>query len=294
MNMVSVKKRDTILPLTNATLDPDEVSAPRPATFLPGRPAPPGAPAYTYVVPWIPTCRQVASGNGPDAQSAKLTSGTPYYVGLSEHITISTTGAAPWQWRRICFTLKGPELVNSFRIPNVDSEEVLYQPEGFYRQLYDNGVGAFRPLYDLASYYGVGPDQTSRPVALSALYSVLFQGTSNQFSDNSTQSDYINVIDAKTDKTRVTIKYDKTITIASGNDEGTQRQYKRYHPMKRTLVYENQEVGGNIVYSNYSTSGKPGMGDYYVIDMFQCRYLADGDAGALVFDPRSTLYWHER
>nr|DAD57370.1 MAG TPA: capsid protein [Genomoviridae sp.] len=190
--------------------------------------------------------------------------------------------------------MKGRELFQPFVIENDLGVEVTYTAEDFYRNLFGNDVGVNRPLFDLASYYGNTPDTTKKPLALANLYAVLFEGTSIQFTDQNFRADWLNVIDAKTDASRVTIKYDKTVTIRSGNDEGTQRQYTRYHPMKKNLIYENQESGGDVVFSNYSTSGKPGMGDYYVVDFFQCRYGADADAGSLIFDPRSTLYWHER
>nr|DAD57371.1 MAG TPA: capsid protein [Genomoviridae sp.] len=96
LNVASVKKRDTMVPISNPTLDPYQTRFARPAEFQPGRPIPDKTPAYTYVVPWIPTCRQVSSNNGPAAQTSRLTSSNPYYVGLSEKISISTTGAAPW------------------------------------------------------------------------------------------------------------------------------------------------------------------------------------------------------
>jgi len=107
-------------------------------------------------------------------------------------------------------------------------------------------------------------------------------------------ADYINVMTAKTDNSDVTIKYDKTVTIASGNQEGVQRNHKRYHPMNKTLVYETLEQGEQVNIDNMSTPGKPGMGDYYVVDFFQARYLSQADTGDLIFDPRSTLYWHEK
>jgi len=289
LNVASIKKRDTMLPITNATLDPDELSSTLPMILLPGRPVPPRTPAYTYCIPWIPTARQVNTFVGPAQESAQLTSPTPYYVGLSEKITLTTTGASPWQWRRICFTLKGPILSGTFT--SADDNE--YEPEKFYRESYGNGVGEYRPMYDLASYYGGGTTSTI-PRALQRLYATVFQGTSSQFSDNPERTDWINVIDAKTDSTRVKICYDKTVTISSGNDEGISRQYTRWHPMRKTLVYDNIESGSEKTFSNFSTDGKPGMGDYYVIDLFQNRYGADGGSGNLIFDPRATLYWHER
>lgn len=290
LNIVTAKKRDTMVPVTNGTLNPTNPSSTLPAILTPGKTPPTGTPAYTYCIPWIPTARQTASGSAPGAQLAKLTSGHPYMVGLSERITVSTTGPVPWQWRRICFTFKGPDLYGNFVDPLTDIE---YRPQQYYRESFDNDVGEFRPLYDIASYGGEGAIP-GRPRALEKLYRTLFLGASSQFDTNANAVDWINVMDAKTDSSRVKICYDKTVSISSGNEEGVQRQYKRYHAMNKNLQYDQLEIGGNYVFSDYSTSGKPGMGDYYVIDLFQARYASGADAGNLIFDPRATMYWHEK
>nr|WNA22194.1 MAG: capsid protein [Rhinopithecus-associated genomovirus 4] len=324
LNTTAIKKRDTILPQTNPTLDAALAGQILPAVLKPGRPIPNGTPAYTYCIPWIATARQTASGNAPAAQLAKMTTGKPYFVGLSEQVTISVTGPVPpaaqlakmttgkpyfvglseqvtisvtgpvpWQWRRVCFTFKGPTIVGKFT--DTDYSPVAeYAPEKYFRQSFDNDVGEYRPLFDLASYRGDGVSKTTYPEALEKLYRYIFLGASAQFTDDPTAADWINVMDAKTDSTRVKICYDKTITIASGNEEGVQRNYRRYHPMNQYLQYDQVEIGGNYGFSDYSTSGKPGMGDYYVVDLFQARYGADGESGDLIFDPRATLYWHER
>lgn len=276
-------------PVTNASMDPDNLGLILPALMVPGRPPPPNTPAYTYVIPWIPTARQPASGTSAAAQTALLTSDNPYYVGLSETVTISTTGNVPWQWRRVCFTFRGEQLVGDFVVDQVEQS-----PGKYYVQTFDNAVGVRRPMFDLASYYGEGENPSSTPQALQRLYGVLFQGSSSQFTSDAQNLDWINVMDAKTDKRRVTVAYDKTVTIASGNEGGTQRQYKRYHKMNKNLQYQNVESGQDLAFSLFSTAGKVGMGDYYVIDFFQPRYASQADDGNLIFDPRSTLYWHER
>jgi len=218
--------------------------------------------------------------------------------GLAENITISTTGASPWQWRRICFTFKGNYLIEPFTISQ-GTDTISFDHNVFFRNTYNGESGVFRPMYDLASYYGKNTTTPGTPGTVPAAYfrliNSMFRGVAAQQNPNSpTLADYINVMTAKTDNTELTVKYDKTITIASGNDAGMQRNYKRYHPMEKTLVYDTLEQGTDTLASSMSTESKPGMGDYYVVDFFQQRYLADADDGNLIFDPRATLYWHEK
>ncbi|ANC51596.1 capsid protein [sheep associated gemycircularvirus 1] len=289
------RKKGCHASVTNPTLDPLIASSASPAILGSGRPAPSGAPAYTYCIPWIATRRKPA--NVGNSAMAQLGTGTPYMKGLSENITISTTGAAPWQWRRVCFTFKSKYLIEQFTISQGD-DLIDFNHDPFFSNGYNDSSGVFRPMYDLASYYGKhnnplkfrarSPQHT---LGFSTLCSVV---AAQQLPGQPTQADYINVMTAKTDNTEVTIKYDKTVTIASGNEAGVQRNYRRYHPMNKTLVYDSLEQGSNSNYDSMSTEAKPGMGDYYVVDFFQARYLADADDGNLIFDPRATLYWHER
>uniref|UniRef100_A0A8E7G265 Capsid protein n=1 Tax=Emberiza rustica Genomoviridae sp. TaxID=2814949 RepID=A0A8E7G265_9VIRU len=291
LDVTSIKKRDVLLPTSNQTLDPSIPSTALPAILGSGRPTPPRTPAYTYCIPWIPTYRQPIQNASSATYKSGLTTGTPYYKGVSENITISVTGGVPWQWRRICFTYKGPTLTADFR-GDLGS---TYFPARFYRNTFENDTGIFRPLYDLASYYGdTGGPTTNEPQALGRLYQFLFQGNPAQFTDSVTNTDWINVMTAKTDNRELNIKYDKTVTLQSGNEEGIQRNFRRYHPMERTLVHESFEEGNDTVYLPNSTNSKQGMGDYYIIDFFQARYGSDADSGNLIFDPRATIYWHEK
>jgi len=117
------------------------------------------------------------------------------------------------------------------------------------------------------------------------LFNIIFKGQVN--------SDWLDPMTAPTDNGQVTIKYDKTITLASGNEDGFIRKYKRWHGMNSTLVYGDDESGGAEYPSFYSVGGKRGMGDYYIVDMFRAR-TGSATSDLLSFSPTSTLYWHER
>lgn len=121
------------------------------------------------------------------------------------------------------------------------------------------------------------------------LFGSLFKGQVN--------SDWMDPMTAPIDNTRVTIKYDKTVSLATNNEDGFIRNYKLYHPMNKTLVYDDDESGNTSATgmnsSIYSVEGKAGMGDYYVMDLFRAR---QGSAATdqLAVRPVSTLYWHEK
>jgi len=106
--------------------------------------------------------------------------------------------------------------------------------------------------------------------------------------------DYDDVMTAKVNPNAVTLKYDKVINIKSGNDSGILRNYKHWHPMESNLVYEDEEQGQTINSRTYfSSTGKAGMGDYYVVDILN-PHRAATSTDKLFFDPTATLYWHER
>ena len=98
---------------------------------------------------------------------------------------------------------------------------------------------------------------------------------------------------AKVDSERLTVKYDKTITLASGNEDGFIRKYPRYHRMGKNLVYSDDETGGTQTQSQFSVQAKAGMGDYWVVDIFRPR-AGSTPSNQLIFSTESTLYWHEK
>lgn len=218
-----------------------------------------------YIFPWCATARDpsIASGGnrGTVTDNATRTAQTCFMRGLAENIEITTNDGLPWQWRRICFTFKGKDVFNA--ITGTGQSLSLETSNGYVRVV--------------NTAYG--------STAVGALQGLLFRGAAGV--------DWSNIMIAPTDNTNVSIKYDKTCTIASGNEEGVIRNYKRWHPMNKNLVYNDDEQGGTETFSGYSTAGKPGMGDYYVVDIFQPR--VSGTASSLLrFEPSATLYWHEK
>lgn len=219
-----------------------------------------------HLVAWQPTARRLESDDPSGEVDREST--TVFYRGLAETIRVTTNTAAPWTWRRICFTMKGLDII--LRRGTTDSVNLYnLSSEGYSRLL--------RVLTNDAG--GVGSAITAQ------ILQNVFQGSYG--------ADYNDLVTAKTHNQRVTIMYDKTQMIRSGNSVGVDKVYKMWHPMNKNLVYGDNEVGGSEQAEFISTYGKAGMGDYYVIDIIRPHSSATtGDT--ITFNPHATLYWHEK
>lgn len=269
LNVSSTKKRDTMLCYTNSTAanQGGGTTYSNSAAIVTGGQADTTAAAFL----WCSTGRDnfsnaPANQKGTKFDSATRTSTSPYMVGLSEKLEIQCNTGMPWQWRRVCFTMKGPSLA-----PN--STASGYQ----FSNVLETSNGIVRVMNQVTGNPGSG--------AMYGLMLVLFKGQVN--------SDWIDPMTAPTDNSRVTIKYDKTMMMSSGNEDGFIRSCKRWHPMKKTLVYDDDENGGSEQASAFSSEGRAGMGDYYVLDLFRARQ-GSATSDQLSIRPTSTLYWHEK
>lgn len=204
---------------------------------------------------WCATARDRESNAGNPTADSVRTSQTCFMRGVKEHIRITTNDSTSWAWRRICFTGKG---VWSSQTTTVDSIET--------------SAGWTRVLTNVVTtgYY-------------QAVVGSLFKGTQGV--------DWDSVSTAKTDSTNFKIWYDKTRVINSGSG-GVMRDYKIWHPMNKNLVYDDDEQGEDESPARYSTIGRPGMGDYYIMDFFIPNVIAT--AHTLTFGTEATLYWHEK
>lgn len=255
LNKTSRKKRDTMLNYTNVT-----VTNPAGGTTFSSAGAilTGGNP---YVLLWCPTARNLNNSTGGAdivINRSERTATTCFMRGLAERVHVETTDGMPWTWRRICFTIKGDFISNLIGASNLLFQETA---PGGYRRSVTNWSG-FIPVQDL-----------------------VFQGRNG--------IDWLDIMTAPTDSTRISVKYDKLTHIAGGNEEGTDRVYRRWMPMNKYLVYDDEENGDGELSSFFSTQGKQGMGDYYVMDLFTARTGAT-TASQLKFTPEATLYWHEK
>jgi len=184
------------------------------------------------------------------------TSESIYAVGIKERIQLETNNAAPWTWRRICFTSK-----DDFGESDPDTSK-------FFRRT-SNGLVRLLSAQETPNYLN---DQ-------------LFEGARNE--------DWLSSLTAPVSHKNFTIKYDKTRTIRSTNNSGTIRTMKMWHPMYHNIVYDGEQAGEKMVDSSTSVTGRPGMGNYYIVDIFR-KHGPNDDQSTLTFTPESTFYWHEK
>lgn len=266
LNTTSEKKRDKLLPYSNSTSSSQSGSA----TYTINPAVLTGGSSDPALFVWCATARDntisSTGGRGTKFDQATRTSSTCYMVGLSEHIQIQCSDGLPWEWRRVCFTAKaGATLDRTLTLGTAAGSA--------YATALETNSGWVRLLNQILL-----TDRT-------AFYGLFFQGVQN--------TDWTDPLMAKVDSERLTVKYDKTITLASGNEEGFIRKYARYHPMGKNLVYADDEAGGTQVQSSFSVQAKAGMGDYWVVDFFRPRSGSTA-ANQLIFSTESTLYWHEK
>lgn len=188
--------------------------------------------------------------------------------GLSEHLRIQTNTGIPWFHRRICFTLKG---LNVFNSPiSTDSPTV-----GFVYADTSNGMERLWVNENVNAMNGT----------IAAQVGVLFKGV--------IAKDWNDYILAPVDTGRVSVKFDKTWTMQSGNASGIVRERKLWHAMNKNLVYDDDENGDMETPSYFSSDSRAGMGDYYVVDFIQAG-TGGTSSDLLQLSSVSTLYWHEK
>jgi hypothetical protein len=181
-----------------------------------------------------------------------------YMRGYKENVTLVTADESPWQWRRICFTMKGPSFVNQSTIQ--DGIAIQIAPQGYVR-----------------------PFINVQPTLRDALYGYVFKGQDGR--------DWNDPFLAKVDTQRITLKSDITRTMHPNGEGGFIKSYHLWHPMNRNLIYNEDESGTDVLNFGYSALGKAGMGDYYIMDLFRSN---QADSSAMQIQMAGTLYWHEK
>ena len=267
LNLTSRKKRDTMPPRTNMVNGAGPTIEQDTFPVL----APPAVDGTPPVFVWVPTARQAEDFSNTPGMLHNPTVRTAtncYMVGLKEVIHIETASSAAWAWRRICFTYKGPDLhPDNTSLDPADAEYWRETSNGYNR------------LWNV-------PSTANR----AALFAIIFKGAQGIDWRDTPMSGFLT---ARLDTTRINVKYDKTRRVVSGNDNGVMRTHKLWHPMRANLQYDEDEQGDYTETTAVSTTGKVGMGDYYVVDFFIPTTGASTN-DQLLINSTSTLYWHER
>lgn len=213
----------------------------------------------TYLFPWVCTARDLGAS---DSNESARTRSSVYWRGIKEKIQVQTNNGRPWQWRRICFQVKRQDMLNTtaakFR----------------WWSTFPN-VGVVRLVNDVSN------NAASAGMLLGALF------------DGAQGTDWVSYFTAKVDTNRVKLCYDKTRIISAGNDQGMMRNYNQWHPMNKTMYYEDDENGFSEDYGPYASGSRKGMSDYIIFDI-----IAAGTGGSIAdrlsFNPEATAYWHEK
>lgn len=259
LNTTSTKKRNGMLSWSNTTQTATSQTMAQGPAYVSNTGA--------FFV-FCPTAQEL-DAQSTVANQASRTASTCYMRGLSEHIRIQTSSGVPWFHRRICFTSRGASPFNS-----TAPSDTPVQP---YLPYLDTSNGIERPWLNVQI--------NKMDVTKNAMWALMYKGLVGK--------DWDDLIIAPLDTTRITVKFDKTWTLQSGNSNGLVRERKLWHPMNHNIVYDDDENGDVEASSYYSTESKAGMGDYYVVDIIQ------PGTGATTSDyfqigANSTLYWHEK
>lgn len=266
LNITSRKKKDTMQPVTYNSTSGAPTNT---ATYGAAAPVQGNRINMFY---WCPTARDLSllnGGAGSTAQEAMRTARRTYMRLLSEKIEIQTNSAQPWTWRRIVFCGKGPDFH-----PNVVEQAPPAQRLPFIES--SQGYGRLLQQFDTAG--GLGNTQA-------VIFERLFRGQIN--------IDWTDPMLAPCDPSRVVVLYDKRTVIRSGNNVGVIKQTRRTHYFNKTLLYDDDETGEVMNTNFWSVENRQGMGDVYVIDLFQAGTNSTA-SDLLLFQPEATLYWHER
>lgn len=264
--MSSRKKRDTMIAFRGTAATDDGVGPSILTNGLLGQP---------YMFAWVATARDLDLGTGTPALSninddASRTATRTFWRGVKENVVLNTNSGHGWKWRRICFTYKS------------DSLMLLEESRSWlnlWRETTSNGFVRFT-----AKVLGLGTDASSEVVGQNII-NVLFKGVGGV--------DWRSLINAPTDKDRVTIKYDKIRLVQGGNESAHARTHKIWHGMNKTLIYDDDEDGGGKNASYLSSPSNKSMGDYYIIDIIEPN-IGGVEGDTLYFEPQATAYWHER
>lgn len=263
LNKTSRKKQDNMLSFSNTNGSGISQAVGAGSLFVNG------STGYAMSV-FCPTARSLVTGGTTNqvVDPCDRTSTTCFMRGFKENVRVQTSTPLPWLWRRITFTSKGPTF---FSAVNDAAPTNTVQPYS------DTSIGMSRKWFNL--------QVNNSPNTVAAYNSVIFKGRVDY--------DWNDVITAKVDTTRITVKSDVTRRITTGNSSGHFSERKLWYPMNTNLVYDDDESGSSVTTNYVSTDAKAGMGDYFIVD-----YLVPGVGGGtgdiININSTATLYWHEK
>ncbi|UOK20984.1 capsid protein [Chifec genomovirus UA13_100] len=264
LNLTSRKKRNGMLAWSNTDASGASATVAVNSATIAGSPG-----GFFCFCPTAMNLNQGATNPNYAINVAERTASTCFMRGFQENLRIQTNTHLPWFHRRVCFTWKGSGPFNT--AASTDTPTQTYSP-------YVDTSNGMERIWMNQSVNNMSNTRSNQ-------WEILFKGALG--------SDWNDLITAPIDTARVSLKFDKTWCIKSGNEAGTIVERKLWHGMNKNLVFDDDETGESMKSGYFSTDSKAGMGDYYVMDIFQ------GGMGAASTDllnvvSNSTLYWHER
>jgi len=214
-----------------------------------------------YMIPYLATAqdRSISGATAPIIPGYRGTTEV-FMRGYRERISLAANSDTQWTLRRICFRFKGNAIINAATTLTPLWLEV--SPNGFVRTA--------------SNVIGTGL-QTE-------LQSQMFKGEPN--------IDWSNLFTAPLDNNRITVAYDRTFHFRSGNGSAHVHNMKLWHPMNKKFYYRDDESGDGNNTSVLHTSGIKGMGDYFIVDIWQGATPETDDVLTVSYE--GTLFWHER
>lgn len=254
LDVTSQKKRDNMMP---QVVNQDNSEEPR------GNPVQmTGDNEYGFL--FIPSGRDSAwtEGEGKYARQKSQT----FCKGYAEKVTFETSNSANWLWRRVVFMTKNPLIHSAFPLNTVTNRTDT--DEGYNRVLWN--------------FFG---SSTEASEARETLQDCVFQGQAGV--------DWNDRYTAKLDTKQITVISSVTMRLSGGNDAARIHHAKRWYPINKNIVYDEDEAGNSKEAGReFSTLGKPGAGNLYVMDTFHCANGTSSDV--MSFNPQGVYYWHER
>lgn len=171
-------------------------------------------------------------------------------------------------WRRVVFLAKTPEIQGNFPASTIDFES--------------SEDGYMRPMWNFQSTTATAMD------ARAALFNYIFEGTEDR--------DWTNAFAANLSSKRITVVSDKLRVLSGDTGHGHFWTYKGWFPINKNIVYKDREDGGPDQdfkdVDPWSTEGKPGAGNLFVMDLYACA--AGKVTDELTVHNKGVYYWHEK
>lgn len=203
------------------------------------------------------------------SQQAARTASTCYMRGFAESIRLTTSSPLTWFWRRTVFRSR------FFGLDQYSSKDTPTNTTGPSYTETSNGM---QRLYMNLTINGGNQTITN-------LQGLMFKGQVG--------IDWVDPHTAPIDTSRIDLISDRRIIMRSGNQSGTVREFKFWHPYNGNLVYDDDEQGAGESEAYTSVTDNRGKGNMYVVDQFQPS-LGFAASDLLAVTSTATLYWHEK